>query len=279
MKPSGASARLNCEIYTFKNSGEKLMRNLKIVIFVLLLTALPAFAADIKNGEQLIAAMHKKYAGKWYKTLTFVQKTTRHKPDGTTQVTTWYEAMSVPGRLRVDIEPLGDGNGFMFLDNTQYAFSKGKLANNQPRVHPLLVLGFDVYAQPVDKTVTLLKSLDMDLSVLHTEMWQGREVYVVGAKQGDLNAPQFWIDKKNLYFVRLIELAGKDKKQVHETQFNKYYKVKGGGWVSPEVIFNVDGKLFLTEEYTDVQTDVKLDEALFNPQKWSEVEKTYYKKN
>jgi hypothetical protein len=254
------------------------MRNLKTIILLLLLTALPAFAADLKNGEELVAAMHKKYSKKWYKTLTFVQKTTQFKPDGTTQVTTWYEAMSVPGRLRVDIEPLENGNGFMFLDNTQHAFNKGKLARSQPRVHPLLVLGFDVYLQPVEKTVKLLKELNIDLSVFHEETWQGREVYVVGARAGDLSVPQFWVDKKNLYFVRLIELGGKDKKQVQETQFNKYEKVKGGGWVAPEVIFIVDGKQALTEEYTDIQTDVKLDENLFDPQKWAEADKTYYKK-
>ena len=254
------------------------MRNLKMIILVLLLAALPAFAADIKNGEELVAAMHKKYADKWYKTLTFVQKTTNYKPDGTTQVSTWYEAMSVPGKLRVDIEPLENGNGFMFLDNTQYGFSKGKLTRSVPRIHPLLVLGFDVYLQPVEKTVKLLKDLNIDLSVLHEEVWQGKPVYVVGAKQGDLNTPQFWIDKKNLYFVRLFELVGKDKKQVAETQFNKYQKVKGGGWVSAEVIFNIDGKTATTEEYSDIQTDVKLDESLFDPQKWAEADKTYYKK-
>ena len=63
------------------------MQNLKTIILLLLLTALPAFAADIKNGEELVAAMHKKYSKKWYKTLTFVQKTTQFKPDGTTNVT------------------------------------------------------------------------------------------------------------------------------------------------------------------------------------------------
>jgi hypothetical protein len=254
------------------------MRILKTIILLLLLTALPAFAADIKNGEELIAAMHKKYSKKWYKTLTFVQKTTRYKPDGTTQVSTWYEAMSVPGKLRVDIVPLENGNGIMFLDNTQYSFNKGVLAQSQPRIHPLLVLGFDVYAQPVEKTVKLLKEINIDLSVFHEETWQGRDVYVVGAKQGDLNVPQFWVDKKNLYFVRLIELGGKDKKQVQETQFNKYQKVKGGGWVAPEVVFNIDGKRFLVEEYSDIQTDVKLDEKLFDPQKWAEADKTYYMK-
>jgi outer membrane lipoprotein-sorting protein len=255
------------------------MRILKtIILFALLLTALPAFAADIKNGEDLIAAMYKKYNGKWYKTLTFVQKTTNYKPDGTSQVSTWYEAMSVPGKLRIDITPLENGKGVMFIDNVVYNFDKGAVTRSQPFVHPLLVLGFDVYAQPVETTVKQLKDMGMDLSVLHEEMWQGKPVYVVGAKQGDLTTPQFWIDKKNLYFVRLIQRAGKDKKQIAETQFNKYQKVKGGGWVSAEVIFNIDGKVATTEEYTDIQTDVKLDEKLFDTNKWSEADKTYYQK-
>jgi hypothetical protein len=242
------------------------------------LTALPVFAADITNGEQLIAAMNKKYAKKWYKTLTFVQKTTNYKPDGTSQESTWYEAMQVPGKLRIDITPLEDGKGILFVDGTQHVFNKGALARSTPFVHPLLVLGFDVYAQPTDVTVKQLKDMGIDLAVLHEETWQGNPVYVVGAKQGDLRTPQFWIDKKNLYFVRLFQLVGKEKNLVAETQFNKYQKVKGGGWVSAEVIFNVDGKKVTTEQYTDIQTDVKLDANLFDPQKWSEADKTYYKK-
>lgn len=252
------------------------MRILKTVILLLLLSALPAFAATIKNGEDLIAAMNKKYAGKWYKTLTFVQKTTQIKPDGTKDVSTWYEAMEVPGKLRIDIAPIENGNGILFLDNTMHSFSKGTLARSMPRIHPLLVLGFDVYAQPVEKTVKLLKELNMDLSVMHEETWQGKPVYVVGARAGDLKTPQFWVDKKNLYFVRMFEPVGKEKKQIAETQFNKYQKVKGGGWVSAEVIFNIDGKTVTTEDYTDIQTGVKLDEKLFDPQKWSEADKTYY---
>ena len=254
------------------------MRNLKTIILLLLLSVTPVFAAKITNGEQLVAAMHKKYAGKWYKTLTFVQKSTTIKPDGTTSVETWYEAMSVPGKLRVDIAPLENGKGVLFLDNQQHVFDKGALTRSAAVVHPLLVLGFDVYGQPVETTVKQLKDLTFDLSVLHEETWQGREVYVVGARAGDLSTPQFWVDKKNLYFVRLFQKVGKDKKLVQETQFNKYYKVKGGGWVAPEVLFFIDGRKYFVEEYSDIQTDVKLDETLFDPQKWSEADKTYYKK-
>jgi hypothetical protein len=249
----------------------------KLSLFLLLLVLCSsAFAADIKTGEELIAAMHKRYAGKWYKTLTFVQKTTNFKPDGTSTVATWYEAMTVPGSLRIDFDPMEKGDGILFTNGKIHSFRDGKLAGGRPFVHPLMVLGFDVYGQPVETTVAQVKGLNIDLSTVHQEKWQGRDVYVVGAKQGDLSVPQVWVDKKNLYFVRLIELAGKDKKSVHETQFNKYQKA-GGGWVAPEVIFIVDGKTATTEEYTDIQADVDLNADLWNPEKWTAADRTYYK--
>ncbi len=252
------------------------MKNLKL-LFLLLILSIPVLAVAPKNGEELIAQMQKKYAKNWYKTLTFVQKTTNFRPDGTSQVQTWYEAMSVPGKLRIDFDPLDKGNGILFVDGTMHSFRDTKLQRSQPLVHSLLVLGFDVYGQPVEKTVGQLKGLGIDLSVLHEDTWQGKPVYVVGAKQGDLRTPQFWIDKKNLYFVRLIQLGGKDKNIVQETQFNKYQKVKGGGWVSPEVIFMVDGKQTTTEEYSDIQVDVSLDPKLFETDSWMTADRTYFK--
>ena len=248
-----------------------------ILILMLFVTAVPSFAAQYKSGEEVIAAMHKRYDGKWYKTLTFQQTTTNYKPDGTSEAATWYEALSVPGKLRIDITPLEKGNGVIFSGGNLYSFRDGKLVVNRPFVHPLLVLGFDVYGQPVETTVAQLKGMGIDLSVVHEEKWQGDTVVVVGAKQGDLATPQFWIDKKNLYFVRLFQLGGKDKKSVQETQFNKYQKAKGGGWVSAEVQFFVDGKKTTTEEYTNIQTGKTLSGDLWDPEKWSSVDKSYYK--
>lgn len=248
------------------------------LLFLSLLIAMPVYAAKIQNGEQLIAAMYKKHNAKWYRTLTFVQKTTRFRPDGTSSVETWYEAMSAPGKLRIDFAPLEKGNGLMFVDGNQHSFRDGKLANSQPSVHPLMVLGFDVYLQPVDKTINQLKELKMDLSLLREDSWQGKPVYVVGAKQGDLRSPQFWIDKKNLLFVRLLQPTGKDKTSFQEILFNKYQKVKGGGWIAPEVIFNVDNKMVLLEEYSNMQAGISLNSDLFDPQKWMTVDRNYYKK-
>jgi hypothetical protein len=235
-------------------------------------------AADIKSGDDLVAAMQKKYGGKWYRTLTFKQITTNYNPDGTSKASTWYEALDAPGKLRIDFEPLDKHEGILFADGKIYVYSEGKLARpGRPFVHPLLVLGFDVYMQPVNTTIAQIKGMGIDMSVIHQEKWQGKTVYVVGAKQGDVKTPQFWLTKDNLLFVRLIQLGGKDKKVVQETQFNKYVK-SGGGWVAAEVIFNVDGKVATTEAYSDIRTGVKLDPDLWNPDKFLTIDRDYYKK-
>jgi outer membrane lipoprotein-sorting protein len=249
--------------------GERMMRYLLTVAF-LLASALCAQAAKITTTEQLIQTMQAKYAKKWYKTATFVQKTTTIQADGTKKVETWYEAMALPGSLRIDFTPTKDGNGILFTNSQIYVFKDGKVDANRAFVHPLMVLGFDVYGLPRAEVIEKLKGLKFDLANFREDNWQGRPVYVVGAKAGDLHSPQFWIDKKNLYFVRMIRPQVRDGAQTQETQFNKYVKL-GGGWMSPEVIFMVDGKVTTTEEYSDLRANVKLPDKLFDPQSFTSV--------
>lgn len=244
------------------------MRYLVLLLCLIILIVPATCAAQIKTTEDFVQAMQKKYGKSWYKTATFVQKTTNYEKDGTTKVETWYEALSVPGSLRIDFTPVKDGNGILFTGNNIYIFKNGKVDANRPYVHPLMILGFDIYRLPQADVLEKLKGLKFDLSILREDTWQGRAVYVVGAKQGDLHSPQFWIDKKNLYFVRMIRPAGKDGAQTQETQFNRYQRL-GGGWMAPEVIFMVDGKTMTTEEYSDMRADVALDSKLFEPQYWT----------
>jgi hypothetical protein len=255
------------------------VRYLLLLFALLMVSATPAFtarAARIETAEDLLRAMQKKYAGRWYKNVTFTQKTTEFQPDGTSKASIWYEALSMPGKLRIDFDPIKEGNGILFSDDTLYEIKEGKVDKSQPLVHPLLLLGFDAYFLPIEQTMTKLKNLGFDLSTIREDTWQGRPVYVVGAKAGDLHSAQFWIDKQNLYFVRMLRPAGKDKMKTAETQFNKYVKTKEGGWVAPEVIFMMDGKPTVREDYTDIQTNVALDSKFFDPQSWTTV--THWKK-
>jgi len=246
------------------------MRYFLSLVCLVFAIAPATFAAKITTTDELVQAMQKKYAKSWYKTATFVQKTTNIDKDGNQKVETWYEAMSLPGSLRIDFTPTKDGNGILFTNSQIYIFKNGKVDSNRPFVHPLMVLGFDIYRLPQTDVIEKLKGLKFDLSIFRRDTWQGRPVYVVGAKAGDLHSPQFWIDQKNLYFVRMIRPAGKDGVQTQETQFNKYQKL-GGGWMSPEVIFSVDGKVVTTEEYSELRANVTLDPKLFDPQSFATV--------
>jgi outer membrane lipoprotein-sorting protein len=244
------------------------MTRVLLILCGLLVLAPAAQAGKIRTGEELIAAMRKKYAKTWYKTTTFKQVTTDFEKDGTKKVAVWYEAISMPGRLRIDFDPVAAGNGILFANDNIYTFKSGKLENSRPLIHPLVLLAFDVYFLPVDQTVAKLKQLKFDLSILREDTWQGRSVYVVGARAGDTRAPQFWIDKQRLYFVRMFRPAGKDGTLTSETQFNKYERL-GGGWMSPDVIFKIDGQITTTETYSEMRPDVKLEDDLFDPDKWT----------
>jgi hypothetical protein len=216
-----------------------------------------------RNGEELISLMRHRYAGKWYRTLTFTQKTTL--PDG--RIETWYEALELPGKLRIDIAPLDSGKTLLFRNDSLYVFDQKALKGSQPLVHPLMVLGFDVYHAPVKETAQKLRGLKFDLSKLHQTIWRGRPTYVVGAAPGDTTSSQFWIDAERLYFVRSLEPSKKDPGVINETIFDKYVSL-GGGWVETEVLFLSDGKQQVKEEYSDPTANVKLDPAIFDPTGW-----------
>src|SRR5271169_6314730 len=118
-----------------------------LTLTLTLLTVTLAHAQDIHSGDGLLRAMHDRYTASWYKTLTFTQKSTTYKADGTSSAETWYEAASLPGKLRIDIGTPADGNGYLMVDGMLTIMKGGKVAGTRPYVNMLLVMGFDVYTQ------------------------------------------------------------------------------------------------------------------------------------
>ncbi len=216
-----------------------------------------------QTGAEVVQAMHDRYAGKWYRTFTFVQTTTF--PNGSTQ--TWYEAMEFPGKLRIDIAPLEDRNSLIFRNDTLFRLTGGTVANTIPRVHPLLLLGFDVYFLPVEETLAKLTAMGVDLTQVHSTTWQGRPTIVVGAATGDSTSHQFWIDEERLVFVRLLEpMPG--NRGMADTQFNRYEPL-GKGWIAPEVRFFQGGQPTITEEYREMKIGMAFESTLFVPTPWT----------
>ena len=100
------------------------MRYLLLLFVLLAAFVMPARAAKVETTEDLLRAMQKRYAGKWYKNVTFTQKTIEYQPDGTSKTSIWYEALAMPGKLRIDFDPIRDGNGILFTDDTIYEIDR-----------------------------------------------------------------------------------------------------------------------------------------------------------
>jgi hypothetical protein len=225
--------------------------------------AAPRFA----DAGNVVEAMRARYAGKWYRTLTFQQKTSRLLPNGTWRVETWYEALKVPGRLRIDFDPVSAGNGVLYARDSQFVASNGRVIQAGPGINDLLLLGFDVYENTPARTQALMRRQGFDLSRVHETTFEGRPMVVIGALRGDLRRKQVWIDAERLYFVRLLEPTRTDSAKVQDIRFVNYER-RGDAWLAPRVEIYNDGKLVFYEDYSDARTNVTVDESLFDPTPW-----------
>lgn len=123
------------------------------------------------------------------------------------------------------------------------------------------MLGFDVYTQNNEKTFEQLKESDFNIDKLYETNWQNKPVYVVGTLEGDEETNQFWIDKKHLYLVRLIQKTQSGK--LLEVELNNFEKL-GKGWIATELVFKLDGKLKFIENYIDYGIPDYIDADNFN---------------
>jgi len=248
--------------------GKGIMNSAKVLLACAWLAVGSAKAVEVKSGEALVKAMHDRYAGTWYSTVTFTQKSTTYNPDGTTKVETWYEAAQLPGKLRIDIGAPSDGNGYLMVDGNVSVFQKGEIKAVRPQVNMLLVLGFDVYMQSPEATLAIAKQEGFDAAKFHEDLWEGKPVYVFGADQGDLRSKQFWVEKDRLLFLRLIQPTRADATMTQDIRFADYRPL-GNAWIAALVEVYNDGKKVFSEEYSDIRKGVKLDPAVFDAKQYA----------
>ncbi len=221
-------------------------------------------AASPANGEAVIRAMHDKYAATWYKTLSFTQTTTRRTPADTMVIETWRERAMLPGHLRIDVERATGTLSIVYAGDSSFVWRRDSTLTRTANRNILLIIGFDVYRQPAETTLTVLDAEHFPMTPVREDTWKGRPVYVIGGAVSDLHSYQLWIDKERLLFVRGIQPDERDTSRTIDMRFDNYVKVPAG-WLSETVEVYRDGKLVQREKYRDVQTNVPVDPRIFSP--------------
>ena len=226
----------------------------------------------VASSAKLIRDMHDRYAGKWYKTLTFQQTNTFYTSAGKEEKSQWMQRLSVPGRLRVDFLPLSSKSGLLIQNNRVITFDNGKRVDSRRAIQPVLTLTGDVYAIPVSTTLRRLDSLGVDLDKFHSEKWEGKRVYVMGAEGGDLASNQIWVDADRLLLVRFIQRDKRaDRSVITDTRVGDYRQVDGYP-IPFEYTSYRDGKVFFKEQYENLKVNEPIPAEVFDASKWAAVQ-------
>ncbi len=228
----------------------------------------PPKSDAIVSADQLVTAMRAKYAGHWFRNVTFTQQSTFFRADGSPLRTeTWYEAAALPGRLRIDLGEPSKGNGVLYRGDSVYQAQSGHITDRRAGRNVLLILGFDVYAQPTARTLEQLRAERIDVTTLRRDELNGQGVYVVGAGPGDLTSNQFWVEADRLVVLRVIQ-SNPDRTRTQDVRFERYVQ-HGGAWVAEELRMLVGARMIFREAYSNVRVNVALDDALFIPERWA----------
>lgn len=237
------------------------------VALVLLATPAPMEAQQAYTSPRgLLDDLGTRYEGNWHETLTFVQRTVFHRPDGSRDSATWYEAVK-PGSLRIDIAPVDSGNGVLFAHGMRYTIRNHEVVASEPDINVLALLLTDMFFLDTDRSLVLFDSLGFDTTAAHLTEWEGVPTWVVGGSEEDFAANQFWLEADRLLPVRLVQRVGPQGRAVLDVRIGAYEKLDRG-WVETEVLIYLDGELRQEEHYSNVRSGRPLDPGLFDPERW-----------
>ena len=237
-------------------------------------TAIAQSAAQVTpaTGTEVLQRMHDAYDGHWYKTLTFTQKTTQRRRNGTDTVSTWYESLrytpETGTQLRIDLGPPSAGNGVLYTADSTWRIRDGRVVTATAGGNEFLPLIEGVYVQPVSRTAGEVASMHVDMERVSKGMWDGRPVWIVGASSpADSASPQFWVDVERNVVVRMLlsPAPGAPPMDIHLDR----YVALAGGWLATRVAMSVGGVPRQTEEYRGWKADIPLSAGLFDPSTWT----------
>lgn len=215
----------------------------------------------LKNGEELISSMHKKYADVWYKHISFKQDMYWYKDDSLLRNEVWVAAYSAPGNLHIRYKDFDSGRGWLIVNDTLYSFNHNKLIGKKLRLHEVMTLGFDIYVIQPEVIIKKLKRMNFDLSVFEIKTVNGIEVYQIG----DYSNRCFWIQRDNLLFYGFRKNEEMGESEVFFENYKNFY----GNPVATQIQYFRNNQLYLIEKYFEIRLPTEMPNSFFDPNLFS----------
>ena len=236
-------------------------------------SAPPSLPYDFRRGDDIVRAMFDRYLNRWFDNITYLQQNRSHVTGTDTVPEVRYVALDPPRRMRIDFHPLPAGNGVLLVRDTQYEVASGRARPGTPSVERRALLQHDVYFLTPPETIARLRALGYDLSKVREESWEGRPVFVVGST-GDLQSPQFWVDRELMLLVRLLEPSLRDPTRTLDTRLLEYERI-GSGWIPRRIDVFEGGVRTQSQQVREIRVNMPLDSLLFVPDQWTRARHWY----
>ena len=233
----------------------KTMKKYLILLFtVLVALGIQSCSHKIDSTESLMKEIASRYNGKWFKQVKFSQTTTFYHNDTVVKTERWIEEYRFPSQLIIKVNHENSADGQLYRNDSVYIFENNEIVYAKKITHDLVILSMDIYSMTYDEIMDRMAGLEYDITKFHEEQYEGRKVYVIGADKGDSTTNQVWFDAENLYFVKMIKNT---ERGLQEVTFNNYINIDGQGWIEQEVVFEIDGEVYLKEKYYNIQIPVE----------------------
>jgi hypothetical protein len=233
----------------------KAMKKYLILLFSgLIILGMQSCIHNIDSTESLMKEIANRYNGKWFKQVKFSQTTTFYNNDTVVKTERWIEEYRFPSQLIIKVNHENSADGQLYRNDSVYVFENNKVVYNKPITHDVVIMSMDIYNMEPDDIMKRLEELPYNLNKFREDEFEGRKIYVIGAEEGDTTTNQVWFDAEHLYFVKMIKNTPNG---LQEIILGDYINFEGQGWIEQEVIFKLDGMVYLKEKYYNISIPVE----------------------
>ncbi len=224
------------------------------------------FSFQPKNTANLIRYWQDRYQEQQLQAFTFVQETIRFREE-TSDTSTWYEAIQYPDHFRMDFGDKENLNRNLYRNDSIYVMRKGEEVHRGSEIQEFMIMEGSLYTSPVDTTLAKLRAVGTNPDLFYQTEYKGRSVFVIGAEAEDYQSSQVWLDTERRYTVRRFSQLSDGR--LMEVTYDDF-KLIDGHHIESWLEFYLDGKLFQTERYQNIQVNPQLDSAIFDPSLWKD---------
>lgn len=220
-----------------------------------------------RNGLEVIGAMRRAHPSRSLKSIAFT--VVSGAPERPARARARAVA-ALPGKFRLTALPTTRRTGSVRNQQRLAIFEGGRRVATRDRVDLATLLAYDVFAQGVDTTIRWLDLARVRYAMARRDRLDGRDVWIVGAAQGDTASPQFWVDEDTWRVVRVIQRDPAAPARSLDVRFPEHTTVLDVP-VPARVDVYRDGALVEQQTITNVVVNPNVPASAFDVTRWRDV--------